>query len=143
MKIFTKILVVCIVIFAFTISIAKSQEFKVIVNSSNSTSSLTKKQVSYYFLKKKTKWSNGVRVIPLDLKSSSSVRKVFTRKIHNKSITQVRAYWQQSVFSGRASPPTEKPNDLAVINYVKSHKGAIGYISKNTKAVGVKTIIVK
>ncbi len=142
MKFISKILLVCLFV-ASSIMYANGQEFKVIVNSSNTVSSLTKKQVSDFFLKKKTKWSNKTKVQPVDLSSRSEIRKKFSKTIHRKSTGQVRAFWQQSVFSGKASPPAEMRNDIAVINYVKKHKGAIGYVSKNAKTNGVKTITIK
>ncbi len=119
---------------------ANGQEYKIIVNSSNTVSSLSSKEVSNYFLKKKTKWSNGIKISPVDLSSNSVIRKNFSKNIHKKSIGQVRAFWQQSVFSGKASPPAEMKNDNAVINYVKTHKGAIGYVTKNANTDGVKII---
>ena len=114
-----------------------------IVNNSNTTTSLTKKQVSDFLLKKKTRWADKTKVLPVDLGSKSAIRSVFTKQIHKKNVNQVRSFWQQSVFSGKASPPSEKTNDMAIINYVKAHKGAIGYISSKTKTTGVKTVTIK
>lgn len=143
MKKIYKIILVVIIFIVSSITYISAQEFKVIVNSANPVSSLTQKQVSDYFLKKKTKWSDGTTVKPVDLSSKSSVRKSFSQKIHKKSTGQVRAYWQQLVFSGKASPPNEMKDDNAVISYIKTHKGAIGYISAGTKAEGVKKLVIK
>lgn len=137
-----KIILIGIIFIASSIN-ASAQEFKVIVNNANTTSSLTKKQVSDFLLKKKTRWTDKTKVLPIDLSSKSAVRSVFTKQIHKKNVNQVRSFWQQSVFSGKASPPSEKTNDQAVINYVKTHKGAIGYISSKTKTTGVKVITIK
>ncbi len=142
MKFISKI-VLAFIFIAGSIMYANGQEYKIIVNSSNTVSSLSNKEVSNYFLKKKTKWSNGTKINPIDLSSSSVIRKNFSKNIHKKSIGQVRAFWQQSVFSGKASPPPEMKNDNAVINYVKTKKGAIGYVLKNANTKGVKTITIK
>jgi hypothetical protein len=120
-----------------------AQSFKVIVNQSNNISTLTAKEVSDFFLKKKTKWSDNTKVTPIDLSSSSGVRGSFSKSIHKKSTGQIRAFWQQAVFSGKGTPPRELKSDLAVINYVKSNKGAIGYISASTDAGGTKVITIK
>ena len=137
-----KIILISIIFIVSLIS-ASAQEFKVIVHNSNTTSSLTKKQVSDFLLKKKTRWPDKTKVLPVDLGSKSAVRSAFTKQIHKKNVSQIRSFWQQSVFSGKASPPSEKTNDEAVINYVKTHKGAIGYISSKAKATGVKIVTVK
>lgn len=142
MKKTTKILLVGI--FFVTISVyVSAQDYIIIVNSSNTVSELTKKQVSKYFLKKKSLWPNRAKVYPVDMKASSNVRKNFSKDIHNKSVGQVKSYWQQSVFSGKASPPLEKDSDQAILEYVKANKGAIAYVSKNANITGVKEIIIK
>lgn len=120
-----------------------AQTYVVIVNNGNSVDALTKKEISDYFLKKRTSWKNNVVIEPVDLSSGSAIRAGFSKEILNKTTTQVRAYWQQSVFSGKASPPSEMENDQAVINYVKTHKGAIGYISSKSASTGVKIISIK
>lgn len=133
--------IIAILVLIFMISgIASAQSYKVIVNNSNSISSLSKKEVSDLFMKKTTKWSSGVTVAPVDLVANSSVREAFSLSIHNKAVSAIRNYWQQAAFSGAATAPPEKSNDNEVIEYVKKNPGAIGYISSGTSADGVKTI---
>jgi ABC-type phosphate transport system substrate-binding protein len=120
-----------------------AQGYMIITNHENSVDALTKKEISDFFLKKKTTFSNSLTILPVDLSSGSTIRIAFSEDIHNKTVTQVRAYWQQSVFSGKASPPTEMENDQAVINYVKTHKGAIGYIASKNASTSVKIINIK
>jgi len=127
--------------FAVAIS-TNAQTYKVIVNNSNPTTSLTVADVSNYFLKKRLNWASGVEVVPVDLSSRSSVREVFSKNIHNKTTAQVRAYWQQSVFAGKATPPTEMETDEKVIEFVKANQGAIGYVSAGANTAGVKVITV-
>ncbi len=117
-----------------------AQSYKVIVNNSNSISSLSKKEVSLMFLKKKNKWDNGIAVSPVDMKVNSSTREAFTKEVHNKKVSAIRSYWQQAIFSGVATAPTEKGSDKEVIEYVKSNTGAIGYISSASASNGVKVV---
>ena len=134
------IIILLIAIFAVT---TLQAQYKVIVNRANSTTSLTKAEVSNYLLKKRTKWADGIAVTPIDLSSESSARKAFTKAIHKKTVAQVRAYWQQSVFSGKATPPREMANDAAVVAFVIANKGAIGYVSSSASLSGVKEIKVE
>jgi len=129
-------------IFLLIVNKAEAQDFKIIVNKANQVESLSKKEVSNIFLKQKIKWEDKTKIIPVDLSSKSQHREVFSSNIHNKSVNQVRAYWQQSVFAGKASPPLEKSDDAAVIEYVKANKGAIGYVSGLTNTGDVKTITI-
>jgi len=124
-------------------SAVQAQSFQLIVNNSNSISSISRTDASAYFLKKKKKWADNTKVTPVDLSSKSTVRTGFSKSVHKKSTSQVRAFWQQSVFAGKATPPREMKNDAAAISYVKANKGAIAYISSNTKATGVKVIAIK
>lgn len=119
-----------------------SQNYKLIVNSANSNTSITKQEASDFFLKKKTKWSTGEKVAVVDMTPNSSTRIDFTKDVHGKSVGQVRAYWQQSVFAGKATPPKEVDSDAEVIEFVKSNPGAVGYVSSGASTAGVKVITV-
>lgn len=117
-----------------------AQSYKIIVNNSNSTTTITTKDVSDLFLKKQSKWSNGTKVMAVDLNSSSDVRKSFSKDIHGKSVGAIKSYWQQYVFAGKGTPPVEKKSDSEVVNYVKNNSGAIGYVSADASTDGVKVI---
>ena len=117
-------------------------DVKIIVNKENSLSALTKAEVSQFFLKKKTKWNAG-KVKPVDQKNKSSVRKKFSKNFLGKKVSAIKKYWMEQMFAGNNNPPKIKSSDTSVIEYVKSNKGAIGYISSETPSDGVKVIKVK
>lgn len=119
-----------------------AQSFKVVVNTSNSTTSLSKKEASDYFLKKKTKWADETTVAPVDLSASSKVREAFSQQVHGKNTAAIRNFWQQAAFSGSATTPPEKASDEDVIEYVKKNPGAVGYVSATANTAGVKTITI-
>ncbi len=118
----------------------QAQSYKVIVNKSNLTSTLNKKEVSNFLLKKKTKWPDGQKVAPIDQKANSDVRKSFTDAVHKKSVSAIKSYWQQSVFAGKATPPLEKANDIDIVNFVIQNQGAIGYVTADADVTGVKEL---
>jgi ABC-type phosphate transport system substrate-binding protein len=122
---------------------AKTTGFKVIVNSDSDVTSLSKKQVSRIFLKKVMTWENDLKVKPVDLSSKANARGNFSKMIHGKSVTAVKAYWQQRVFSGRDVPPPERESDASVLSFVRNNPGAIGYVSENADVRGVRVIVVK
>ncbi len=117
-----------------------SVNFKVIVNTSNSVATMSKAQVSKLLLKKKTKWENGSKVVPVDLTDSSPVRVEFSKAIHGKSVNAVKSYWQKLIFSGRAVPPSMKASDTEVVDFVKANAGAVGYVSGKAPVAGVKIL---
>ncbi len=107
----------------------KVATYKVIVNSANTVNSMTKTQVSNFFLKKVTKWENGHKITPVDQVETSPIREAFTKEVFNKSIAAIKSYWQQKIFSGSDVPPAELISDKAVITYIEGNIDAIGYVS--------------
>lgn len=122
---------------------ARAQEFTVIVNASNPVSSLPRDDVAKLFLKKTIAWQSGKAVAPVELPPAAKAREAFARTVLNKSIAQVKSYWQQQIFSGRDVPPPEKQSENDVVAFVRSNPGAIGYVSKGVDiGRGVKPLSV-
>lgn len=119
---------------------ASAQDFQIIVNDSNPASTLRADFVSRLMLKKTTTWDHGEKVIPVDHTDRSVTRAAFTKKVLRKSISSIKAYWQQQIFSGRGVPPAELDSDAAVIAFVGRNPGAIGYVSKSAAINGVKSV---
>jgi ABC-type phosphate transport system substrate-binding protein len=114
--------------------------YKVIVHSSNPTTSLSRDDVMRYLLKKETAWPSGAEVSAVDLQKESATREVFSREVLHKSIAAVSAYWRQQVFSGRAVPPPEKRSDAEVVAFVAGNAGAIGYVSESADVGDAKVV---
>ena len=118
-----------------------AQDFSVIVNVSNPVSTLSKDEVAKLFLKKTVSWGSGQTASPVELPPSAKVRELFAREVLNKSVAQVRSYWQQQIFSGRDVPPPEKPSEDDVLAFVRANPNAIGYVSRSANiGRGVKVI---
>ena len=119
-----------------------AEGYLVIVNVANPVSKLPKDQVSKIFMKKVQKWDSGQAIAVVDQDQSSPARAAFSKAVHGKPVSAVASYWQQQIFAGREVPPTEKANDAAVIAFVKSNAGAVGYITgsvpPDVKAVEVE-----
>lgn len=122
---------------------SEADGFVVIVNAASPVKALEKKFVAEAFLKKRGLWSDNTAIRPIDQAKSSAIRALFTRRILDRSLASVRTYWNQLIFSGRGVPPPEVDSDAAVVAYVAKHKGAIGYVSANTKLDGVKVVQVR
>ena len=119
-----------------------AQDFAVIVNVSNPISTLSKDEVAKLFLKKTISWSSGQSASPVELPVTAKVREEFAREVLNKSVAQVRSYWQQQIFSGRDVPPPEKPTEEEVLAFVRANPNAIGYVSRTANmGRGVKVVV--
>lgn len=117
-----------------------AESYRVIVNSASGVSTLTAKDVSAYFLKIKTHWGSGAKIVPVDLAADAEARKKFSEDVHRRSVAAVNAYWQQQIFSGRSLPPLELKDDTAVIAFVKANPDAIGYVSSSANITEVKVV---
>lgn len=122
---------------------AYAQSYTVIVNEANGTESISKKELSKIFLKKKTRWNDGVSITPIDLEVGTDARQAFTTDVHDQGIGGILSYWQQAAFSGAGTAPVQKGNDADIIAFVKSNPGAVGYISAETATDGVKVLNVE
>ncbi len=114
--------------------------YVVIVHPGNPAKSVSKKRVSRILLKEISKWDGGISAQPVDLDSKSDVRGEFSKDVHGRSVSSIKNYWQRQIFSGDGVPPPEVADDAAVIAYVKTHPGAIGYVSAGTALDGVKAL---
>jgi hypothetical protein len=119
-----------------------AQAYKVIVNPQNPVTSLSVGEASNFFLKKTSKWANGEKIVPIDLKADSPIREAFTKNVHKKTVGTIKSYWQQYVFAGSGTPPIEKNTDAEIIDYVKKNVGAIGYISATADVSEVKVVTI-
>lgn len=120
---------------------AQTKAYKVIVNQSNPMTSISYENVSRIFLKKTTKFPNGLSASPVDLPGDSATREHFSNEVLGKPASAVEAYWKQLIFSGRDVPPPQK-NERSVLDYVRANENAIGYVSATTDVQGVKVVLV-
>jgi ABC-type phosphate transport system substrate-binding protein len=114
----------------------------VVVHPSNTVSALSREQLSRLFLRKVSKWPGGVPVFPVDQRREALARATFTQSVHRRSVEMLTVYWQRQVFSGRQVPPPERDGDAAVLAFVRSTPGAIGYVSDDADVRSVKVVAV-
>ena len=123
---------------------AASESFIVIINPDNPASELDSSFLRDAYLKKVLAWrGDGEAIRPVDLNKKFPARERFTRDILKKSLSQLKRYWSQQIFSGKGTPPPEVDGEKAVIAYVLAHKGAIGYLPTGSDPGGAKVVKVK
>ena len=136
------ILVVVALGFSCLPAVAQPKPYTIIVHPDNPTDEISKKKLSAILLKEVSRWGgSSLSAEPVDLDSKSSVRNDFSRDIHGRSVSSIKNYWQRQIFSGGRVPPPEVTGDAEVIDYVKTHPGAVGYVSSSAKLDGVKVLI--
>jgi len=131
-----------LVLALIVLPVAAQDGFKVIVHPSNPTNSISRQQLARYFLKKTTNWPDRRPVLPFDQPETAANRRAFSRQVLGKDLAEVKAYWQQQIFSGRAVPPTVRSSDAQVVSAVRESQSAIGYVSAGADTSGVKVVAV-
>ncbi len=112
----------------------------VIVGPGTGVDQLSKAQIKSIFLGKVKTFPNGDPVTPVNQAEKSPMYDAFNEKVLGKSSAKVLQYWAARVFSGKGNPPEVVNDDAAVLEYVKSHKGAIGYVDSAAVSGDVKVI---
>jgi ABC-type phosphate transport system substrate-binding protein len=117
--------------------------YRVIVNPSNPTASVERRFLADVFLKKATRWGDGEVVRPVDLTPDAPPRQRFSEEIVGRTVSAVKNYWQQQVFSGRDVPPPELDSDEDVVRFVLRYPAAVGYVSGSANLDRVKVLSVR
>ncbi len=120
-----------------------AEGFRIIVNPDNPISSVDRRFLSDVYLKKTTRWPSDEAIRPVDLGPGSPARRAFSDDVLKRSVSAIKSYWQQMVFSGRGVPPPELDSDGEVVRFVLKNGGAVGYVSGSADVAGAKIVPVR
>ncbi len=84
---------------------------------------------------------DGTHVEPV-LRRSGSAHEAFLKEFLDTDDNTLHVYYGTLVFTGKAAMPKELDSDADIVKYVARTKGAIGYVSADTVAWGVKTLAI-
>jgi ABC-type phosphate transport system substrate-binding protein len=108
----------------------QAESFKLIVQAANPGTSIKKADALDLFLKRATKWGNGVPAVPVDQSITAPVRARFSDVVLGLPTIAVQQHWQRQMAAGKGAPPPVKTSDEQVIAFVRDNPGAIGYVSE-------------
>ena len=115
-------------------------ELAVIVNPSLGLESLSQGDVSNIFLGKKKAFPNGKPAVVISVQADNPIKEEFDKKALKKNPNQMEAYWAQLVFTGRATPPDEFPDEATIKKLVADNPNMIGVISGSNVDASVKSV---
>ncbi len=121
-------------------SVGQAEELLIIASPQVNESTITIEQLAEIFKLKKTYWTDNVRVVPVNREASSVERETFSKHIFNLPTQELGEYWNRLRFQGKL-PPLVQTSDQAVLSFVRSVPGAIGYINAKQKPTGVKILL--
>ena len=118
-------------------------EVVTVVSSQNSTTTLSRSEVSNIFLGKINRFPNGQPAVPIDQPESSEPRNEFYRDVSNKQPADIKAYWSRMIFTGRGQPPMVVDGDEQVKKALAERPDGIGYIDRAAVDDSVKVLAVQ
>lgn len=89
---------------------------------------------------KKNFWADQTPVVPVNREVSSKEREKFSEAVFNFSPQELSEYWNRLRFQGKL-PPLVQTSDQAVLRFVRSIPGAVGYINSSQVPDGVKVLL--
>ena len=118
----------------------QARELVVIVSSQVPDDTISVEKLADIYTLKKTFWSNGTLVVPVNREASSPLREKFSEAVFKLSPQELAEYWNRLQFQGKL-PPVVQTSDEAVLGFVRNVPGAIGYIDASHAVTGVKVMI--
>jgi ABC-type phosphate transport system substrate-binding protein len=102
--------------------------FAVVVAHGTADVHLSTRTVALIFRLKQTHWANGTRAEPVNLPVSNALRQAFSQCVLGEAPQSMENYWREMYFHG-VLPPHVVDSEQAVLLFVASTPGAIGYVS--------------
>ncbi|HTW32944.1 MAG TPA: hypothetical protein VMD76_14780 [Candidatus Sulfotelmatobacter sp.] len=125
-------------------SMSRAQEIMIVTNPAVSVSEISRDQLRDIFTGLRTRFADGSRAMPVLLKGGP-VHEVFLSRIIGNNPDEFRVRWRRAVFTGQGAMPKEFQSEAALLDYVATTPGAIGYVSRvpDPNAVKVLTVSMK
>ena len=121
---------------------AQKTTMVIIANRSTHAEAMNAGEVRELFTGTATRFKDGAPAVIVLLRGGPS-QDAFLKEYIGKGDSSFRTGWRTLVFTGQASMPRSLDEEAAVVNYVASTPGAIGYVSRAVARDNVITIAVR
>lgn len=128
-----------VLLFSFGACTGARADLLVIANPQAQITSLDRNELKSIYLNDRSTWSNGIKIKPAML-GKEGPRQEFCQVFLNKSPSQLKRHWRRQLYIGKALPPPELATSAAVIHYVRTTPGALGFIVDTPRPEGVVVI---
>ncbi|OQW87903.1 MAG: hypothetical protein BWK72_11455 [Rhodoferax ferrireducens] len=103
----------------------------VVVSAASALHQLSQEEVVNIFLGRYRRLPTGDTALPIDQPEASVVRAEFYRRLVNKDVNEINAYWSRLIFSGRTSPPLQVNSAAEVIVLLLGQPGSVAYMERS------------
>jgi len=102
----------------------------VVVNAASPIGQLGQDEIVNIFLGRYRRLPSGDTALPIDQPETSALRSEFYRKLVNKDVNEINAYWSRLIFSGRTSPPLQATSVADVTMLLLARPSGIAYVER-------------
>lgn len=120
---------------------AAEMSFAVIGEAGSSPRKLSRDQIARIFMRKQTYWEGGLRILPVNLPPSNALRRAFSQVVLGNAPEDFEDHWRDLYFHG-VLPPYVLASEEAVVLFVTSTPGSIGYVSTCLPSHGINVVLV-
>ncbi len=106
----------------------QAPSFVVVVNKANPVTTLSVLELRRIFMKQTRMWSHAESVVPVDWDATSPQREEFSRLVLGRTVREMGDYWVQQGVTQGLTPPSTQRSARAMLRFVASVPGAIGYV---------------
>ena len=107
---------------------APKASFAIIVADDVLERTLSREALSFIYQRKQNSWKNGKRIQPVNLPATNNLRRAFSQCVLGQQPEAMENYWREMYFHG-SLPPHVLESEEAVLLFVNTTPGAIGYVS--------------
>ncbi len=113
----------------------------VVVSASSSIGPLSQEQVVNIFLGRYRSLPGGGIALSIDQPESEPLRADFYRRLVNKNLNEINAYWSRLMFSGRTTPPLQAASAADVMVVLAKYPDSIAYIERQQADKRVRIVL--
>jgi len=110
----------------------------IIANKMVEEDSLTASTVRSIFLKRRSHWQGGSRIVAINDRGGTALRETFQERILDMSARREAIYWEEQKIKTGAAPPAEMSARLKAVFKIQ---GAISYVLRSEYKSGVAKIL--
>jgi ABC-type phosphate transport system substrate-binding protein len=130
-------------LFSTSLPAGPTAPLAVVLNRENPVTSLAVSEVQRIFRKQTRMWPHGEPVVPVDWDATSDVRQEFSRRMLNRTVREMADFWVQQNITQGLTPPSTLKSARAILRFVASVPGSIGYLPAGDVDETVKLIEIK
>ena len=119
---------------------AKGQQIKIVGHQEGPPDELSLNEARSIFKAQQQWWKSNTKISIVLLKSEVPISGAVAEKIFGMSKSEVKTYWIQIVFRGKASTPKHFDSESALIAYIAQTPGAVGVVSAEADVGELKVI---